>query len=136
MKTNSFSGITLIELLLVVSILAIISAVALPAAYQDINARINRNILATLKSDIEYARSMALLDMSEYSQVVLAGNSYTFAKQNKIFAADYSFGIGTIAFNNIGKPLSSFITIDVSFAGKEFGTINVSESGMVSANLE
>jgi prepilin-type N-terminal cleavage/methylation domain-containing protein len=113
-KRERLAGITLIEVLVAIAILAIVAAIALPA-YQSQIARQNLVLVAeTLVSDIKLARSEALKRSDEVSFSITSGANWSYvisdsaSTQIKSVSSSNFSNITELTLSNLGGGSFSF----------------------------
>lgn len=137
-------GVTLMELLLVVALLAIVAAVGAPQVYNNLVGGVEKRIVWAAATDFAYARSMGLADVSAYADVEITAGSgkYKVATQSKLLDGAATFDTtAAFRFNATGSPdlipggppKPSFpLTINVrSPAGAKIGEITIAANGFI-----
>lgn len=72
---KNISGFTLIELIIVIALLAILSAIAIPSFFGWRNQTKLRDAIETMRGDIEVAKSRAIRE-NEFVTILLNSNGY------------------------------------------------------------
>jgi len=138
-------GFTLMELLLVISIVAITAAVGFPTVYHDMNADADRQAIWAIATDIEYARSMGLSDLSKWAGcdfTPIAGKpgAYRFAGQiRRLDGYEFIATPASFTFNGRGQPKVAVpvVTVDMKRMTSDStsiskGMVRISAAGVVS----
>lgn len=144
MNKNSFSagfrGFSLMELLLVVALISIVAAVGMPTVYHNFVRESDSYMVDSLIVEIEYARSMGLMDLPAYATFKTIADTPNFecATQSKrldgnVTFADsdfFQFDSRGMLIDVYGAPMAQrFITI--RSAGEAKGTVIVTPAGLV-----
>lgn len=134
-------GITLIELLLVIALIAIISAIGAPAVYHNFNREADQNILQSVTSELEYSRSMGLMEYEGYSTFQTFANSDKFicATQTKRLEGNVSFETSEFFyFDHLGRLLDASGNLETANRqfnlitdGRTVGTILITPAGLI-----
>ncbi|MDI6762669.1 MAG: prepilin-type N-terminal cleavage/methylation domain-containing protein [Thermodesulfobacteriota bacterium] len=141
-KTPNSKGISLIEVILVLVIIAILAAVVIPRAGFDVSPRASVEGAAyMIASDIRYAQECAMANrVSKEIRFTSNSNSYSFFPTSSFDPSGQLQGatIGTtviFTFNSLGEPTTSAgWTVTVSTGGVS-KTISVANyTGKVSIN--
>ncbi len=142
-RTPNSKGMTLIETIMVIVIIAILMAVVIPRAGFDVSLRASVEGAAhMIASDIRYAQEFAMANrVSKEIQFNAGSNSYSFFPTSSLdptgrLPSGITVGTTvTFRFNSLGEPISgggSSVTISGDGGTK---TINVSQyTGKVSIN--
>lgn len=105
---NRPNGFTLIELMVVIAIVAILVALAVPSFNTMLMKRAVRGAALSLITDIRYARSEALRRSSTVSICSLAPNSLNTCAA----AGAANWANGWMVFSDGGPPTGAFGTVD------------------------
>ena len=130
------SGVTLIELLLVIAILSVVAAVGFPTVWQNTGRRADQKTAQGVASDIEYVRSMALMDMPGFANAKFRKNDskYEIATRTKELTGNYQVADNvTLNFNPDGS-ITSPKTIHISRksgGGGNIAHIDIASSGLI-----
>ncbi len=138
---NNRSGVTIMELLLVVALIAIVSAIAMPTVYHNFTRESEQYMVDSVLVEVEYARSMGLMDLPAYATFKTAAGSGAFevATQTKrldgsvVFVESQEFG-----FSNLGKLLdadgtdsAAAKTLTVKAGSKNIGAVQITPAGLI-----
>ncbi len=138
-------GMTLMELLLTIALLAIVAAIGAPQVYNNLTGGVEKRIVWAAATDFEYARSMGLSDASAYADVeITAGSSeYKVATLTKMLDGKAKFDVSAVfRFGENGAPKAipgrealfptPPIVVNVqSPAGAKIGEITISDKGFI-----
>ncbi len=135
-RLNSRTAFTLMEMLLVIALLAVISAIALPTVYHDFSRRSKSCMVDSLILELEYARSMGLMDLSDYATFKCTAGSAEFATatQSKILDGNLVFADSVdFAFDSLGRPedkLEKNLSLK-TINNESVGTVIVTPAGLI-----
>ncbi|HNV69732.1 MAG TPA: DUF86 domain-containing protein [Candidatus Ozemobacteraceae bacterium] len=144
-RRSARRGVTLMELLLVVALLAIVAAVGAPQVYNNLVGGVEKRIVWAATTDFEYARSMGLSDAAAYADVeITAGSSqYQVATLTKMLDGEATFSAAAaFRFGATGTPeltpgkaalFPTFpFTVNVqSPAGAKIGEVTIAANGFI-----
>lgn len=131
----SRQGVTLMELLLVVALIAVVSAVGAPTVYHNFARESDQYMIDSVLTEIEYARSMGLMDLPGYAMFETTANSSAFkcATQTRRLDGAVVFGESEyILFGKRGQLIDSATAIDLPTAK----TLTVKADTRVVATVE
>ncbi len=137
MVLKSRKAFTIMELLLVISLVAIVAAVAIPTFYTDTGKRADAKAIQSLAYDIEYARSMGLLDLPGFSQVVFTAGSNKYEVATKSFELSEDYIVNSTAvidFDSNGAkktPGSRIINVSRKNPVNNFARVTVNSAGQI-----
>lgn len=134
------SGVTLIELLLIVAILSVAAAIGLPTVWQNTGKRADMKTVQGLASDIEYVRSMALMDMPGFAnaQFTASESKYKVATLTRELTGNYQISNNaTLNFTSSGRLLSDDVTINIKrkTGGSDIAHVTVASSGYITWDM-
>lgn len=144
-KTLSIAGVrgvTLMELLLVIALIAVISAIGMPTVYHNFTRDSEQHMIESVLVELEYARSMGLMDLPAYASFKTTAGSAEFecATQikrldgNVVFADSLTlyFGPRGQLINSAGDAdLTTDQTLSVKAADKVIGTAIITPAGLI-----
>lgn len=129
------------ELLLVIAILAISAAVAVPTVWKNLGRDVDVGMLRSIAADVEYARAMGLNDLSKYAvvQVGVGSTTLTFAQQARKLEGGTQFdSLASFTFDGRGRPIDTAganvaqtLSVKNSPTSAAYGSIEVSKEGLV-----
>ncbi len=139
-ETVKRRGFTLMELLLVIALVAIVAAVGGPTAYHNFIRESDSNMLNSLIVEIEYCRTMGLMDMPDYATFETFGGTPDFkcATQTKSLDGSVTFKSSRFfAFDRLGKLIDNTgaaipdQTITLTSGGVDKGTVLITSAGVI-----
>ena len=135
-------GFTLMELLLVVALVAVVSAIGMPTVYHNFARESEQHMIDSVIVEIEYARSMGLMDLPAYATFETTANSAVFicATQTKRLDGNVVFGESSfLKFGPRGQLQNAAGTVDETVAQtlsvkadtSVVGTVVVTPAGLI-----
>ncbi|OAG27698.1 prepilin-type N-terminal cleavage/methylation domain-containing protein [Thermodesulfatator autotrophicus] len=125
-KIFKIYGLTLIELLLVITLVGFLASIAIPGVTGWINRAKVKNVAYELLSDIQYVQSLALAKGE--SKIIFSSNSYTAeADGNTIFTKTIPSGITISASFTLSSNILEFERNKLPTSN---GTIEISGYGI------
>lgn len=144
-KTLSIAGVrgvTLMELLLAIALIAVISAIGMPQVFHNFTRDSEQHMIESVLVELEYARSMGLMDLPTYATFKTTAGSAEFecATQTKRLDGNVVFVEGlTLRFGPRGQlinytsgiDLTTDQTLSVKAADKVIGTAVITPAGLI-----
>lgn len=134
-------GITLMELLLVIALIAIISAIGAPTVYHNFARESDQYMVDSVMTELEYARSMGLMDLPAYAMFETTADSSAFkcATQTKRLDGGVAFGESEFVLfgkrgqliDSAGADLAAAKTLTVKAATRVVGTVVITPAGLI-----
>lgn len=135
-------GVTLMELLLVVALIAVVSAVGAPTVYHNFARESDQYMIDSVLTEIEYARSMGLMDLPGYAMFETTANSSAFKCATQTKRLDGAVVFGASEYINFGPrgqlidpatgiDLSTAKTLTVRTNARVVATVEVTPTGLI-----
>jgi prepilin-type N-terminal cleavage/methylation domain-containing protein len=142
MRFVSVRGVSLIELLLAVALIAVIAAIGMPTVYHNFVRESEQHVTDSVLLELEYARSMGLMDLPAYAtfKTVSGKPDFECATQTKKLDGNVVFVQSEMfAFDNLGRLLESdgatrstvAKTLSLRTADKVIGSIEITPAGLI-----
>lgn len=139
-RAEKRSGVTLLEILLVVALIAVFAAVGAPVVFHNLNQSADTYMLDGLMAELEYARSMGLLDFKDYAVFKTTADSPVFecATRTRNLDGGVVFAENnTLYFNNLGRLVDASgnaetaKSLSLKAGTRVVGTLLVSPQGLI-----